>query len=289
MLNSWRGITICIALFLVVFASLGRNVAAEFSPESFGIGATLVQDSIGTPICVRALFKGGPAERAGLQPGDFLKYFDGMSIDGWSFDQALDYLLQPEPLPITITVARDTEELCFRLSRARISDIMAGVGLKYVKGSLGYQAVPLEEKAAIRVGQPVNAYEFADVECQSSRWVPSSAGPSLVYFWTESCSPCKTFMKRLAGQMPELENRGITVVGISLDRDCASFRAAVDSLSPPGIQMWGNGWFGDISQHLRIYRRGIPSAAHVDRNGHLIRVTTGVDSIAAMVQAMTGK
>ena len=289
MLSLWRGVSACLALLLVVLLSLEPTTAAEFSPDHFGIGAKLGQDSSGAAIRVLACVDGGPAKRAGMKPGDILKSVDGQSLAGWSFHQTLDYLLQLEPLPLVVTVLRDSEERSFELLRARFSDIMAGVGLKYVKDSLGYQAVPLEELVPLRAGDPLGTYELVDTAGQSSHWAHPSSGPCLVYFWAEWCSPCKSLMKRMRGQMSELQDRGVAVVGVSLDRDCETFQRAVETLSPPGDQLWGQGWYGNLSQRLRIHRKGIPSAAHIDTDGNLVRVAAGADSIVAMIQSMTGE
>jgi S1-C subfamily serine protease len=63
---------------------------------------------------VESLATGGPASRAGLEPGDFIVAFDGVAVEGID---TLHRLLSVERIgkPLAITVLRGTRKLELRI------------------------------------------------------------------------------------------------------------------------------------------------------------------------------
>ena len=74
------------------------------------------------------------------------------------------------------------------------------------------------------------------------------------------------------------------LIAVNLDEKCKDFRSAVDKIDPPGEDVWGAGWNGPLSQVLGVYRRGVPTAALLDRDGRLLQIVTGADAIKQMIR-----
>src|SRR5689334_8236052 len=81
---------------------VGAAPPTPFTPEKFGIGATIVHPDSAHYFIVKGTFPHGPADRAGVAAGDTLLEIDGQSVASWSFAKLLDYILRDEPLPITL-------------------------------------------------------------------------------------------------------------------------------------------------------------------------------------------
>lgn len=264
----------------------GGGSVIGVSPEHFGIGATLVKaDSVSAAV-VRSCFKGGPADRAGLMPGDTLVELDGRSVRSWSLKAIIDYLIRDEPLALRITLHRRSASYSVELVRARISDIAAGVGLRYVpnEDSTNYTAVPLHEVPGAVAGDTLSVIDFVDRACRDVRFISPQREYTFFYFWASWCGPCKIIMKEV--EQKSVDSSRVCLVGVNVDSSCEVFRAAVDSLGTKGEQYWGGGWYGELTQKFRVHRRGIPTAAVLDRNARLIGVSTGVDSVLLMLRRL---
>jgi carboxyl-terminal processing protease len=85
-----------------------------------GIGISF--DRIGDHITLMSVLKGGPAEKAGLLPGDRLLSIDGQEITGLKKELVGNQLLGPSGLPVIVGIARDgwTNPRDFQLIRRRI-------------------------------------------------------------------------------------------------------------------------------------------------------------------------
>jgi thiol-disulfide isomerase/thioredoxin len=256
----------------------------QFSPEKFGIGATLTQADSVSPIIVKSCISGGPADRAGLLPGDQILKLDAHSIAGWSFDEVLHYLITEKPTMLKITVLRDSSQIGFELQRAKFSDIAAGINMKMVRSpdSLSWMSVPLEELAPLEIGSALIPGGVQDAHCDNTDLKLSGTRVSILYFWASWCGPCKLLMKKLDASKDTIRSSGIRVIGINVDTSCETFAAVNASLKPPGEQYWAGGYYGTLSQVLRVYRRGIPTGALVDQDGKLVKIATGVGNVLAL-------
>ena len=267
-------------------------VADSFSPERFGIGAYFAQADSVSPVVLLQCTPRGPADRAGLLPGDVVLELDGLPARGWRLTQVLDRMISARPGPISLTVRRDSLLLSMVVHRQRFVDIAAGADLKYVldADSTTYQPVPLNEADPWQLGRSPDPVEVVSTSCTSVLLELPSDRPALMYFWASWCPPCKDLIARLKSDPRALESRQVVaLVGVNLDNDCQTFREWVSRLDPPGEQYWARGWRGQVAQLARVYRRGIPAGVLLDRGRRIRRVTSGRDSIlTALEELATG-
>ncbi len=83
-----------------------------------GIGS-MVRNN-GSSIVVSEVYKGFPADLAGIKPGDILRKVDGISLKGYTTDKVSEKLKGNPGTPITITVERAGKESDFNLKREKI-------------------------------------------------------------------------------------------------------------------------------------------------------------------------
>ena len=83
-----------------------------------GIGVTIQAEEEG--YLITKLSSGGPAEEAGLQPGDRMVMADGHSLVGVPVEECKGYVQGKEGTTVAITVLREGEELTFTVERRTV-------------------------------------------------------------------------------------------------------------------------------------------------------------------------
>jgi thiol-disulfide isomerase/thioredoxin len=215
-------------------------------------------------------------------PGDELVELDGRDVRAWPLQDVLDYLIRDEPLAVNVTLRRGGKALGVQIVRARFSDIGAGAGVRYElsSDSTRYKAVPLVEPPAAVHGDSVVLQGLYGRDCGKAELRVGNGQYRFLYFWASWCGPCKVFMRRIAAERGHVTSPEL--IGINVDDECETFRAAADSIRPPGEQYWAGGYHADLPQVLRIYRRGIPTAIVLDPESRLLAVAVGIDSALAL-------
>lgn len=90
-----------------------------------GVGITVVMRDDGQGIDIMAVTKGGPAEEAGIRPGDIL-YAVGDKLTGeLGMDATTDLIRGEEGTKVEITVLRDGQTLVFQVERRRVEVVIA--------------------------------------------------------------------------------------------------------------------------------------------------------------------
>jgi carboxyl-terminal processing protease len=111
----------------------------EISGRFSGVGMTVTQVPAG--LSVQSVFKGSPAEHAGIEPGDTLISVDGRSIAGESSQASTELIRGPEGTEVTIGVRSGTHGGTreTKLTREQVSvPVVSGRLLKSGGRKLGY-------------------------------------------------------------------------------------------------------------------------------------------------------
>lgn len=86
--------------------------------EMTGIGATLIQgDQL---VEVGSILPGGPAEAAGVEPGDRIERIDGKSASSFTVNDCVQKLRGPEGTKVSVTLGRGDRTVAVTITRALI-------------------------------------------------------------------------------------------------------------------------------------------------------------------------
>ncbi|MFS0576585.1 S41 family peptidase [Sporosarcina sp. 179-K 3D1 HS] len=108
----------------------------EIESRFVGIGVVLEPDDKG--VRVASLIPGGPAERAGIQPGDVITHVDGRSITGKSVEGAVSVISGAEKTSVTITAERVGQAKPFTIKLVREAINLPNVEYEMLGGEIGY-------------------------------------------------------------------------------------------------------------------------------------------------------
>ncbi len=131
-------------------------------------------------VLVVTAWPSGPADQAGLCPGDQFVSVNGIAISGLEFMEILKLIVSDTSTPIDLTIKRGDQNLSFHLARAKETELVALSHEKFTHMPLfpdgePLVTVPLDESAAelqafknfeLEVGRR-NGFKLAD-----RQWVP---------------------------------------------------------------------------------------------------------------------
>ena len=101
-------------------ASLYSMHVENQNNEYVGIGISVIQRNDGQGVDIVDVTEGGPAEKAGLQPGDIITHVDGQSVMGLDTTALQNLIMGERNTRVMITVLRGTESLEFSVTRKGI-------------------------------------------------------------------------------------------------------------------------------------------------------------------------
>jgi carboxyl-terminal processing protease len=135
-----------------LFASLGdphtvfmepqtaENFSIETKGNYAGIGSRLGPDPLGAR--VGTVFKNGPADRAGLKPGDVVTKVGNVDIAGMAVEEIVNLVRGQEGTSVTMTVLRKGEPQPLRLNIARAIVIVPTSEGRMIEGTrIGYVTI----------------------------------------------------------------------------------------------------------------------------------------------------
>ena len=100
-----------------------------------GIGVTIDAQNTQNGMTIIAVAEGGPAETAGLQPGDVIVGAEGQSIVGMTSSDVQSIIKGKEGTTVQITYLREGEELTVTVTRATVKTPVATA--KLLSGNIG--------------------------------------------------------------------------------------------------------------------------------------------------------
>ena len=127
-----------------------------------GIGCQLLADPTDKLITVTRVFKGSPAEEAGVQAGDKIVYVDDTYYSAYEMDEAVRVMRGTPGESVKVTVLRDLETLDFDIVRNQIT--INYVEYEILEGNIGYVMIyDFLGDAYQGFARAVDAFREADV------------------------------------------------------------------------------------------------------------------------------
>jgi thiol-disulfide isomerase/thioredoxin len=105
----------------------------------------------------------------------------------------------------------------------------------------------------------------------------------LVDFWATWCGPCRREMPNVQALYGKEANRGLEVVGVSLDEDLEALAEYLDENAIPWETLAGEGT-QDLAEQYGV--RGIPTMMLVDKEGKVVAVSHGVAPLLPLVEKL---
>lgn len=111
----------------------------ETEGEYAGIGCQLLADSTDGAITVTRVFKGSPAEEAGMRAGDKIVYVNDVYYSAYEMDKAVSVMRGTPGETVKVTVVRNLDTVDFEITRKVVSINYAEYQI--LDGNIGYVMV----------------------------------------------------------------------------------------------------------------------------------------------------
>ncbi|MBQ7785829.1 MAG: S41 family peptidase [Clostridia bacterium] len=135
----------------------------EVEGEFAGIGCQLLADSSDKLITVTRVFKGSPAEKAGVLPGDKIVYVNDVYYTAYEMDAAVDVMRGTPGESVKVTVMRDLETIDFDIVREVVN--INYVEYEILEDNIGYVIVfDFMGDAIDGVKEAIEAFKAAGVK-----------------------------------------------------------------------------------------------------------------------------
>jgi len=149
-----------------------------------------------------------------------------------------------------------------------------------------YMSGKLERMKAVAIGNPYTDFELPTPDGESLKVSEVHKGNvMLIDFWASWCGPCRRANPEVVAIYSEYKEQGFEILGVSLDKDAASWKKAIedDKLTWPQIsdlEFWN-------SKGAELY--GVPAIPHtvlIDREGTIIAKNLHGDELREAIEAL---
>ncbi len=111
---------------------------------------------------------------------------------------------------------------------------------------------------------------------------------TIIDFWASWCGPCREEMPSLVALYNDYKDKGLGVVGVSLDNDATAWQTAISKLNMTWPQMSDlKGWKNAAAQQLKI--ESIPHTIIVDQKGTILQRGLRGDNLRAFIEEQLKK
>ena len=144
----------------------------------------------------------------------------------------------------------------------------------------------LEKALKLQPGQQAPEFTLHDLDGQPVSLSQFKGQVVLLDFWASWCGPCITNLPDLRRLKKETADLPVVFLNLSLDRDEAAWREAIDKHQIKGVHVRADGgWDADVADSYQV--RAIPSYYLLDSQGVIVERLSGVrdtDGIVATIE-----
>ena len=210
---------------------------------------------------VTSVIQGGPADKAGVRPGDLLKSLDGRAVTSLSNVELLQEMEKNDSFVFNLE-GKDGQKRELRIKKARQGDFTNERGGFVLAGG----EMPLAE---VDLGQV--APEIAAEDGNSNQLKLSSLKGKivLVNFTATWCGPCGQELPELIKLYDKYHAQGFEIVSVFLDQDKLAVEHHIrDHKIPWPYAFDGKGWDNEVARQWGI--SGVPTNPIIDKTGVVV-------------------
>lgn len=123
----------------------------------------------------------------------------------------------------------------------------------------------------LEVGSTIETFTVNDINGKPVDILKEAANHkiTIIDFWASWCGPCRQEMPNVVGIYAEYKDKGLGIIGISLDNNANDWKQAVKDLGMKWVQVSDlSGWHSDAAARLGV--NSIPMTYIVDSKGKII-------------------
>ncbi len=130
----------------------------------------------------------------------------------------------------------------------------------------------IEQEAKTQAGQPLPDFSQPGPDGKmvniKDEWAQHRI--TIIDFWASWCQPCRQEMPNLVALYTDFKDKGLGVVGVSLDENATAWTTAISQMEMPWTQMSDlKGWENAAAKMLNI--TSIPHTIVVDQQGKILQ------------------
>lgn len=147
-------------------------------------------------------------------------------------------------------------------------EVLSGPPFNVLKDKPGYQALLAAAKMKIGLDREARDFQVSLLDGSTFRLSDQRGKVVLIDFWDVKCPPCRKEMPRLKEMFGEFRDRGLEIIGISLDTDRQLLTDYLKEAALPWKMICSyKGWGDDTAVLYKI--SATPSTWLIDRKGLL--------------------
>jgi peroxiredoxin len=137
------------------------------------------------------------------------------------------------------------------------------------------------------VGKPAPDFSAPSPEGKSISLKESLGKVTIIDFWASWCAPCRQENPNVVAMYNELHEKGLNIIGVSLDRDGDKWKEAIakDGLNWPQVSNL-KFWQEPIAEQYNV--KSIPATFILDENGIIVARDLRGDELKAKVKELLG-
>ena len=146
----------------------------------------------------------------------------------------------------------------------------------------------IDAATAITIGKPAPEFSAPSPEGTTISLKESLGKVTIIDFWASWCKPCRIENPNVVAMYNELHEKGLNIIGVSLDKDAESWKKAI---AEDGL-VWNHVsnlkfWQDPIAEQYNV--KSIPATFILDKKGNIVAKDLRGEALKAKVLELLGQ